>query len=176
MNNQLALNTGFAQEKMYAALAKRPPVPQGPAENNQAIKQNVEQEQSLKWVKAEGSEGSDADFNLTFASTSELRSSTVLTPQAVKSTSQVFDLKQGLQEKFVELLEQTYANSFHYNRLVAKVAEWTMGNIMGRLALMGMSTKELAKIKRRIRKKMIEQNATALRQVMYDETMLEIVG
>jgi hypothetical protein len=173
MSNQLALNTGFAQEKMYA-LAKRPLAPQGQqVENNQTIKQNVEREGNLKWVTAEGSGESET---LTFAPTSELRSSTVLTPQAVKSASQVFDLKQGLQEKFIELLEQTYANSFHYNRLVAKVAEWTMGNIMGRLALMGMSTKELAKIKRRIRKKMIEQNATALQQVMYDETMLEIVG
>lgn len=169
MSNQLALNTGFAQEKMYA-LAKRPPAPQNQPE------ENVEREDSLKWTKAEGSGESDADFNLAFSSTSELRSSTVVTPQAIKFSGQVFDLKQSLQQKFVELLEQTYANSFHYNRLVSKVAEWTMGNIMGRLALMGMSTKELARIKRRIRRKLIEQNEAALQQVMYDETMLEIVG
>jgi len=170
MSNQLALNTGFAQEKMYA-LAKRPSAPQQ-TETEEA----VERQDNLKWTKAEGSGGSEADFNLSFSSTSELRSTTVVTPQAVKFSGQAFSLKQGLEQKFTELLEQTYANSFHHNRLVSKVAEWTMGNIVGRLALMGMSVKELAKIKRRIRKKLIEQNDAALRQVIYDETMLEIVG
>ncbi len=169
MSNQLALNTGFAQEKMYA-LAKRAAAPQAQPE------EAVERSNDLKWTKAEGGASSEGEYNLSFSSTSELHSTTVVTPNAVKFSGQTFGLKQGLQQKFTELLEQTYANSFHYNRLVAKVAEWTMGNIMGRLALLGMSTKELAKIKRRIRKKLIEQNDAALRQVVYDETMLEIVG
>jgi len=181
MSQQLSLNTGMAQSKQY--MVKKPTMGQDPAlaakqaEAKVAEQPAPRQQAGLRWERVESKPGQSTEFQLAFEGlTSEIGFTTVTTPQAVKAPSDLQDIRNTMQQKFVELLEQTYANSFHHNRLIAKVAEWTLGNIMDRLARLGMPAKELDKIKRRIRRRLIEENQSALNQVIYDETMLEIVG
>lgn len=174
MSQDLSLNMGFAQDKFYA-VAKNMAAAAAQSGQEQTIKPEETRETSLRWEKVTSKGKSEGDQKLTFSLSSELGSTTVLTPDAVKAPASPLGIRQHLQDKFVELLEQTYANCFHHNRLVAKVAEWTLGNILGRLALLGMPPEKLEKIKKRIRGRLIEQNRTALFQVVYDETMMEIV-
>ena len=175
MSHDISLNSGLAQEKLYG-LPKRLPIGNNPAAEKEVASQTVNREAALQWQKVLNQSKSEVDLQLVFSPSSEISSTTVVTPDAVKAPSQTLDIRDKLQQKFVELLEQTYAGSFHHNRLVAKVAEWTMGNIIGRLALLGMSIRELERIKKRIRQRLIAENDTAFCQVVYDETMLEIVG
>lgn len=165
----------MAQEKMYA-LAKKPAQRANPEAEKEVARQAADRDAFLQWDKVENKGKTEGEFKLSFTPTKETSATTVLTPEAVKATSSTLDLRQNLENKFLELLEQNYANCFHHNRLVAKVAEWSMGNIMSRLALLGMSARELAKAKKRIRKRLIEENETSMNQVAYDETMLEIVA
>jgi len=104
---------------------------------------------------------------------------TVYLPESVRASapaSPVLDLRKNLKEKFLGTFERTYADCFSHNRLVAKVAEWMVGNVMERLALLGMGPQEIGEMKDRVRSNLIEQNQGAIEQVVYDEGMLEIVG
>lgn len=179
MGSDFGANLSLATGKEHALLPKRIGVPNPQAERgveSKVIEQQAPRETSLRWEKVENKGTKETDFQLQFeGATGEIGFTTVTTAKAVKAPSELMDIRNTLQQKFIELLESTYANCFHHNRLVAKVAEWTMGSIMSRLALLGMSVKELEKIKKRIRKRLIEENYTALCQVIYDETMLEIV-
>lgn len=149
---------------------------QNPQAEAKVIEQQAPREMSaLRWERVDNKGNKETEFQLQFQGMDEIGFTTVTTAKAVKAPSEVMDIRNTLQQKFVELLESTYASCFHHNRLVAKVAEWTMGNIMSRLALLGMSVRELERIKRKIRKRLIEENHTAFCQVVYDETMLEIV-
>jgi hypothetical protein len=174
MSQSLNIGSGLAQEKLYA-LPKKLPLAQNPAMQEQALKQVADKEAQLNWVKVDNNGKPQAELKLSFSPTSEMSNTTIVTPEAVKAPAELLDIRQSLQNKFMEVLEQTYANSFHHNRLVAKVAEWSMANVIGKLALMGLSPKELEKVKKKIRKRLIEQNRHSLFQVVYDETMLEVV-
>lgn len=174
----VSLNSGMAQEKLLAlARAKKQPVgPENALANQEIAKSGQERESTHQWGKVEEKGKKDVDYKVLFSATMETSTTTVLTPESVKALKAAQGFKQQLQQKFTGLFEQAYANCFHHNRLVAKVAEFTVGNVLSRLAMTGMSSTELAQMKQDIRVKLIDQNTTAFQQVVYDETMLEIVA
>ena len=102
-------------------------------------------------------------------------SSTGTSAKALKSGSAVDGLKENLKEKFLNIYKSAYGNTKSHNRLLANVAQWMVGNVMERLALMGISHEELEDIKSNVRHELVDKNHTAMEQVVYDETMMEVL-
>lgn len=176
MKAELSFNLG-PKEHAVAAQKLTPPAPEQAQLAGKAVEakgEKVEREGGLRWNKEEAV-GRQDELTLSFESTA-YGPTTVVTPESVaaagkKEVSRRVDLK----GKLANLLGQNYALSFHHNRLVAKVAEWTIGNITERLARLGMSVAEISALKEEIRQDLIRQNRSALAQVVYDEKMLEII-
>jgi|GEM_PF-1726429 len=178
MSQGLDLNTSIAKEHAVLPKPVGRPNPQVEAASTQSQKLGEVRDSGVQWERVEGRNDEKDEPRISSGQEDQvvLSTSTVITPNAVSAPTQVSNLRESLKQKFVQLFEQSYANIFHHNRLVAKVAEWTVGNILERLALLGMSPQELAEIRDRVRENLIAQNYAALRQVAYDETMLEIVA
>lgn len=170
-----ALNVAISDTPKEYAVRKPSPGSDSAAGAEVVKQEEVSRESALRWEKTE-SKGKGEKENLRLSvDTVKIGPTTVAAPEVVKAPP-VVDIRRNLKEKFIKLFEKTYANCFSHNRLLAKVAEWMVGNILERLALLGMSPQELAEIKDRVRDDLILQNRVALSQVIYDESMLEIVA
>lgn len=183
MTNDLGLNMSFSMAREHA-VGNRPPrreqavVPAG-EQPQVAQEQAANRESGLRWDIEDGSvdEGRRDSLDMELAhDTVAIGHTTVITPQAVRSPSAATSLRQQMRDRFVGLYEQTYSNCFHHNRLVARVAEFTVGNILSQLARVGMSTQELGEIRERVRGELIGQLHTNMEQVAYDSAMMEIVA
>jgi len=169
----MPLGMGFTLAKEYAVKKTQPNQPK-PAEESQLISQGA-RESGVEWGQADGSElnlmdrVSDSDFLLTTSTTDT--SARVASSEPTSS-----GLVQDLRSKFKKMFAPAYANVFSHNQLLAKVAKWLVGNVMERLALVGMPIAELESLKDQVRSDLVAQNQAGLSQVVYDETMLEIVG
>jgi hypothetical protein len=172
--SELALNIGISNGAKEYAIRKPQVAPNPQEEALIAGKQGV-RESGFEWNdngRAEytiASKIDDAEMLLT-------SSATDVTARVIQSGTISAELSQELHGKFKKLFVSAYANVFSHNRLLAKVSEWMVGNVMERLALVGMSPAELEALKSQVRADLIAQNRVALQQVVYDETMLEIVG
>lgn len=171
--NEMSLSTGLAMAKEYAI--KKPQLP-NPNEDGAKISQAASQdvrESGLNWLqddKAEISLSGDISDESSLLSTS-----TTLNAPSLDSVGSP-KLLDGLKNKFRDIFVSSYSNIFSHNRLLSKVSEWMVGNVMEHLALMGMSPQELEGLKGQVRSDLISQNQNALHQVIYDETMHEVVG
>jgi len=172
--SEFTINAGISNTHKEHGL-KKPEINQNPAAEAKVIEKEASRESSLQWQKVESKDKKGTDLQLA-VDTVKISSTTVTAPQAVKAAAPALDLRKNLKDKFTGMLEKTYANIFHHNRLVAKVAEWMVGNIMERLALLGMDPTELASLKDKVREDLVFQNKVAFSQVVYDEAMLEIVA
>lgn len=175
---EASVTLGFGPKENALLAKKLGRNPAAEAETAAAASQDEIRDSGLQWEKTEGKDGKEGETRLARDSVS-IGATTVTataTPEAIRAETATVDIRQSLTNKFVRLYEGTYANCFSHNRLVAKVAAWTTGNILGRLALLGTSPQELAEIRERVRDNLITQNKTAMAQVLYDETMLEIVA
>lgn len=173
MSQNITLNSGMAQEKLYA-LMKKPTAANNPGVEQQAnaVSQEINRASNLRWAEVKSEGKTEGDLKILASKTSsELASSTVTLPDAVKASYSSADLLDTLRKRFVTTYEKACELSFHFNRLTAKVGEFMAGTCAHFL-----SPEEKAKIKERVRQNMISQNRAALSQVIYDETMLEIVA
>ncbi|PIS30440.1 hypothetical protein COT42_03050 [Candidatus Saganbacteria bacterium CG08_land_8_20_14_0_20_45_16] len=105
-----------------------------------------------------------------------LSATVVALPNAVRPPAQPQPqtLREGLRQRMASLYEQAYSNCFHHNGLVARVAEWLMGNAVEQLARTGMGQEELAAIRDRVRLQLRAHVQTNLEQVVYDETVMDV--
>lgn len=176
MNSGPSLDTGFAKESYKAAIAlNRAAAAKQQPQDNIITRQEEERDSGLQWQEIQNK--GTGEFSLASGPSAAAVVTTVAAPETIKAApSAQLSVRANLKEKFTGLLEQNYAGCFSHNRLVAKVSEWVVGNVMERLAMLGMSAQELAEIRGRVRENVIEQNGTALAQVVYDETMMEIVA
>jgi hypothetical protein len=172
--SEFAINVGISNTPKEHAV-KKPETNQNPAAEAKVIEKEASRESSLQWQKVESKNKKGTELELS-TDTVKINFTTVTAPHAVKAAAPALDLRKNLKDKFTGMLEKSYANIFHHNRLVAKVAEWMVGNIMERLALLGMDPTELASLKDRVREDLVLQNKVAFSQVVYDEAMLEIVA
>ena len=172
--SQLALNIGINNSAKEYAIKKPQQQAQKPQQEAIKLAQGM-RESGFQWVSNDKSELSlmnritDAEALL---STSTVDTSAKVARSGVFSQEMLEDLK----NKFKKLFISAYSNAFSHNRLMAKVSEWMVGNVMERLALMGISAEELDQLKGEIRADLICQNHTSMEQVVYDETMLEVIG
>ncbi|MFH1361975.1 MAG: hypothetical protein ABIH69_04910 [bacterium] len=185
MTNDLGLNMSFSLNRENAVRSRQPGREAIPQEQAQAQAmqmqegQEVNRESGLRWNIEDGSvdEGRRDSLDMELAhDTVAIGHTTVVTPQAVRSPQAARSVRQQIQERFTNLYEQTYANCFHHNRLVARVAEFTVGNILEQLGRVGMSPEELSGIRDRVRTQLTEQLHTNMEQVAYDSAMMEIVA
>jgi hypothetical protein len=175
--SDFALQTGVSNTPKEHAVRKPQTAP-NPGAEQEVVSKGLRSEAGKQWEKVETKGKKEAELRLAL-DTVEIGHTTVVAPETVKAAPQVSELKKGLdglKNKFTDMLEQTYANCFHHNRLIASVAEWSVGNIFERLALLGMSPQELSGIKDSVRENLIVQNRVALDQVFYDETQVEVLG
>jgi hypothetical protein len=170
--SELALNVAISNAaKEYAV--KKPQAPK-PQEEAVTLSQGL-RESGFEWVENDKSELnlsnqlSESDFLLS-------TSTTDTSARTARSTNVPQEMLEGLKNKFKKLFVSAYSNVFSHNRLLAKVSEWMVGNVMERLALMGISPQELENLKGQVREDLVCQNRVALSQIVYDETMLEIVA
>ena len=84
--------------------------------------------------------------------------------------------REQAQERFTKLFETAYAGSFSHNRLLGKLSELKAGVAMKMLSLLGVSSIGIDTMRGEIRHQLIEQNKTNMAQVIYDKTLLEIIG
>lgn len=171
--SELALNIGLSNgAKEYAI--RKPQMAPNPQEESLVANQGV-RESGFEW-----NDSGRAEYTLTSKVTDAemllTSSATDVAARVIHSGTLSQELGQELFNKFKKMFVSNYANMFSHNRLLAKVSEWMVGNIMERLALTGMSPAELDALKTQVRTELIGQNQVALQQVVYDETMLEIVG
>jgi hypothetical protein len=171
MSGEMSLHTSLSNTaKEYAVqakmLARNNPQPEA-----ETTVEGETRNSGISWNSTE-----DGDVFITSGSDSaSLKTSTVLTAKAVSALDVAIGLRQNLKHKFLGLYENAYSNSFSHNRLLASVGEWMQGNISALLSKLGVSGKEMGKLRKKIRRGMIEQNKGALSHIVYDETMLEIV-
>ena len=172
--SNLSLNVGINNTAKEYAVRKPQAATQTPQEST-ALAQAL-RESGFQWQQLDNSDHtlstnniSDLDSLLTSTSTD---TATRVVNSGATSQEMLVDLKNRFQKMFVS----SYGNVFSHNRLLAKVAEWMVGNVMEHLALMGMSLDELNELKSQVRNDLVRQNHAALEQVIYDETMLEIIG
>ncbi|MBN2058438.1 MAG: hypothetical protein JW782_06565 [Candidatus Saganbacteria bacterium] len=170
----LSLNVGVnnsAKEYAVRQAQQHQPKPQ-----QEAVKLSEGMRESgFEWVRSDKNEMSlasrvdDAKMLLT-------TSATDTSAKVARSGNASQELLSELKNRFKKTFVSAYSNVFSHNRLLAKVSEWLVGNVMEKLALMGISPQELEALKGQVRTDLICQNRTAMEQVVYDETMLEIVG
>lgn len=171
--SDISLNVGISNGgKEYAACKAQ--APRQPQEESVALSQGL-RESGFEW-----SDNGKSEFSLTSqVADAEMlltSSATDTSARLIRASTLPQELAQELHSKFKKLFVSSYANVFSHNRLLAKVSEWMVGNVMERLALTGMSPAELEELKGQVRSDLISQNQVGLQQVVYDETMLEIVG
>lgn len=173
MTGNMALSTAIANgSKEYAI--KKPTDALKPQEEAATLSQGL-RESGVEWFLNEDSglglsnRISDNDFLMT-SSTTDI--AVRIAKSGVFSKEMFIDLK----KKFKGLFVSAYSNIFSHNRLLSKISEWMVGNVIERLVLLGISPQELGDIKTNIRTELIAKNQTAMSQVFYDETMLEIVA
>lgn len=172
MNGQFALNVGVSNSgKEYAI--KKPQITPKAQEEAVAVSQGA-RESGVEWI-----EDKNSDLSLSNRiDESDLLLTTSTTAASIKVASSAKPSQgfiQELKDKFKKLLVSAYGNMFSHNRLLAKVSEWMAGTATAQLALMGISTQELEDIKSGVRLELIDNNHVAMEQVVYDETMLEIL-
>lgn len=175
----MSISAGISNAPKEHAVRKPQQQVNNPAADQEVVSKQVRRDSGQQWVEVENKGKKGTDFRLGVDTAEISHTTVVITPEAIKAPSQVSEAKKGLdnlKNKFTGMLEQTYANCFHHNRLISKVAEWSVGNIFERLALLGMSPQELSGIKEGVRQNLIVQNRVALDQVLYDETQVEILG
>jgi hypothetical protein len=171
--SQLALNVAVSNSaKEYAV--KKPQQPPKPQEEAVKISQGL-RESGVEWFENQKSELNLIN-RLSDSKTLLTTSTTDTSAKVARSGMFSQEMLQDLKNKFKKLFVSAYSNIFSHNRLLAKVSEWMVGNVMERLALMGISPEELEYIKGQVRSELICKNKIAMDQVIYDETMLEIVG
>lgn len=78
--------------------------------------------------------------------------------------------------KFTQIFSDAYAGSFSHNRLLGKMSELKAGVAMKMMSLFGVSAAEIDSIRTEVRHKLIDQNHTNMKQVVYDKTLLEIIS
>lgn len=173
--SNLALNVAIGNAAKEYAIKKPQQQAQKPQEEAVKLSQGL-RESGIEWTRSDRSEMDishridDAKALLTTSTTDA--SAKAATRSGMTSQEMLEELKNRFKKTFIS----AYSNIFSHNRLLAKVAEWMVGNVMERLALMGISPEELEQIKSQVRNELVAQNQSALEQVVYDETMLEIVG
>ncbi len=171
--SELALNVSVANTGKEYAIRKPAQEAAKPQEEAVALSQGL-RESGIEWLQTK-----DSELVLSNRiSESDLLLSTTTTDTATKAlttgiTSQ--EMLQELKQRFKKLFISSYNNIFSHNRLLAKISEWMVGNVMERLALLGMSMEELDTLKHNVRMELVQKNQTAMAQVVYDETILEIV-
>ncbi|MFH1683439.1 MAG: hypothetical protein ABIA67_01005 [Candidatus Margulisiibacteriota bacterium] len=171
--SQLALNVAINNAAKEYAI-KKPK--QAPKPQEEAIKLSEGlRESGFEWSRSEKSEFS-LTSKITDAKTLLTTSTSDTSATAARSGMFTQEMLEDLKNKFKKMFISSYSNIFSHNRLLAKVSEWLVGNVMERLNLMGISPQELDELKSQIRSDLVCQNRGAMEQVVYDETMLEIVG
>jgi hypothetical protein len=173
--SNLSLNVGVSNmPKEYATRSSQaaPPPQQEATRLAQALR-----ESGFQWQETSNTDHSLSTNNISDLEAMLLTSTTTdVGTKAANSGVVSQELLVDLKSKFRKMFISSYGNIFSHNRLLAKVAEWMVGNVMEHLALMGMSLEELEGLKAQVRTDLIHQNKSAMEQVIYDETMLEIIG
>ncbi|MFA5114226.1 MAG: hypothetical protein WC529_08030 [Candidatus Margulisiibacteriota bacterium] len=170
--SELALNIGIANSgKEYAV--RKPQSGPKPQEEGTLASQAA-RESGMEWLENEKGEvrlSRQVNESEALLTTSTTNTAARVARSAVTSQELIGELRNKFKKAFVT----AYSNVFSHNRLLAKVSEWLVGNVMERLALMGISIAELEELKSQVRSDLVDQNHTAMAQVVYDETMLEIL-
>lgn len=170
--SELALNVGVANSGKEYAIRKPQ---QAPQQQEQAVLAGQGMRESgVEWQETKNSEFSlmrDALESQAMLMTSTTDTSAKFARSGMFSQEMLADLKNKFKKAFVA----AYGNIFSHNRLLAKVSEWLVGNVMERLALMGIALEELAEIKSSVREEIKCRNRTAMAQVIYDETLHEVL-
>lgn len=78
--------------------------------------------------------------------------------------------------KFTRIFQDAYAGSFSHNRLLGKMSELKAGVAMKMMSLFGVPAAEIDSIRGEVRRQLIDQNHTNMKQVVYDKTLLEIIS
>ncbi|MCU0641615.1 MAG: hypothetical protein MUC35_05950 [Candidatus Margulisbacteria bacterium] len=175
--SELALTSGFSGAKEYALQAKLALGQQKPQEQQSLTDKSAAatRESQLKWVE----DNSGADFKAVVPglddSTSLLASATTTVGGKLDSAKPA-TMREELVNRFKKAYVGAYGNMFSHNRLLARVSEWLVGNVMDQLAHFGVSAEELSDLRSQVRADQIDQNHTAMRQTIYDETMHEILA
>lgn len=173
--SNLSLNVGINNAAKEYAIRKPGQMPHEKPQQEAVKLSEGMRESGFEWVRSDKNEMSltsridDAKMLLT-------TSATDTSARVARSGDVSQELVQELKNRFKKSFVSAYSNVFSHNRLLAKVSEWMVGNVMEKLALMGMSPAELEGLKDQVRTELISQNRSAMEQVVYDETMLEIVG
>lgn len=173
--SQLALNIGINNAaKEYAVRKPQPQQAEKPQQEAVKLAEGM-RESGFQWVSNDKSELSLMN-RITDAEALLSTSTADTSAKVARSGNFSQEMLQELKNKFKKMFVSAYSNVFSHNRLMAKVSEWMVGNVMERLALMGISAEELEQLKSEVRTDLICQNHASMEQVVYDETMLEIIG
>ena len=172
--SQLALNVNINNAAKEYAVRQTQQQTQKPQEEGVKLAQGM-RESGFQWVSNDKSELSLTD-RISGAEALLTTSTSDTSAKMSRSGSLVQDVATDLKRKFKKMFVSSYSNVFSHNRLMAKVSEWMVGNVMERLSLMGITPGELDSLKGEVRSDLIAQNHTAMEQVCYDKTMLEIIA
>jgi hypothetical protein len=169
MSSELGFNLG---PKEHAILAKRVgrENPQAETEAAAVQRQGEVRDSGVQWEKVSHDGGREEEVRVARSDSVSFGATTVTTAEAVSAPTAPLSLRDNLRGRLAASYEKACELSFHFNRLTAKVGEF-----MEQVSAPFLPLEERMAIKERVRHSLIEQNFTAYSQVVYDETMLEIV-
>jgi hypothetical protein len=172
--NDFSLNTGIANSgKEYAV--RTPAVGQRAPQEESFVATQGARESGMEWLtngKGESKLSRQIDESMMLLSSSTTSTADRVVRNNVTSQELIGEMRNRFKKAYVA----AYGNVFSHNRLLAKVSEWLVGNVMDQLSNFGIEADELAGLRSQVRSDLIGQNHNAMAQVVYDETMLEILA
>lgn len=171
------IDTGFSQEKLYAA-ARQVMRPAGNApEQDEAVKQTTQQMSSLVWETSEGKDGGKS-FDLRTNDAVYLSViSSALAQDEVESLSGRKQLNfaekviKALKEKMIGLAMETYSHNF----FMAELSKMGVGVVSYQLSLLGVGPSQISEILGQAKREKIAAIRTGLQQVASEKVLFGVV-
>jgi|GEM_PF-6165526 len=180
MSMQPQINTGFAQEKLYAMAhkAQQQQANQEVAPKEQQVEQTKnEQLTSLVWETVDGKDGAKS-FDLRGKDVVYLTSiSSALAEDEVDAVSNRKKLKfrdraeKILKDKMVKLAMDCFSHNF----FVAELSKMGVGIISGQLSMLGVSPAEIKELMSQAKREKMAAVNTGLKQVASEKVLFGLV-
>ncbi len=172
-----SVDTGFSQEKLYAA-ARQAMRPDGKSpEQDEALKQTTQQMSSLVWETIESKDGSKS-FDLRASDAVYLSViSSALAEDEVESLSGRKKLNfnekviKALKEKMIGLAMETFSHNF----FVAELSKMGVGAVGFQLSLLGVEPSQISEILGQAKREKVAAIRTGLQQVASEKVLFGVV-
>lgn len=171
-----SIDTGFAQEKLYA-VGKKPPRISPEDNSNRPAGRVAEQMSTLGWQEVKSKDG-ESDFELQTADVVYLSSiSPALNEERVESPDapRPVNFRERVIAHLRDKLSKLYGDTFSHNFFVAELAKMSVGILSFQLSMLGVSPEEISSLLAEAKQQKIAAVHTGIQQLASERVLFGIV-